>query len=54
LAAPLAANITRVAPARLLLGAAAVLVIGISIWQGVQVWPQVLEQLAESGVTFTR
>ena len=42
-AAPLAGYVTKVAPARLLLGAAAVLVIALSIWQGVQLWPRLLE-----------
>jgi len=41
-AAPLAGYVTRIAPARLLLGLAAVLVIGLSIWQGVQLWPRLL------------
>lgn len=53
LSAPLAGYVTKVAPARLLLGAAAVLVIGLSIWQGFQVWPQVLERLQEGGIQFT-
>lgn len=42
-AAPLAGYVTRIAPARLLLGLAAVLVIGLSIWQGIQLWPRLLE-----------
>lgn len=42
-AAPLAGYVTKVAPARLLLGLASVLVIGLSIWQGVQLWPRLLE-----------
>ncbi len=42
-AAPLAGYVTKVAPARLLLGAASVLVIALSIWQGVQLWPRLLE-----------
>jgi uncharacterized membrane protein YfcA len=42
-AAPLAGYITKVAPARWLLGAASVLVIGLSIWQGIQLWPRLLE-----------
>lgn len=41
-AAPLAGYVTKIAPARLLLGAAAVLVISLSIWQGVQLWPKLL------------
>jgi len=39
----LAGYVTKIAPARLLLGAAAILVIGLSIWQGVQLWPRLLE-----------
>jgi uncharacterized membrane protein YfcA len=42
-AAPLAGYVTKIAPARVLLGAAAVLVVGLSIWQGVQLWPKLLE-----------
>ena len=42
-AAPLAGYVTKIAPARLLLALAAVLVVGLSIWQGVQLWPQLLE-----------
>lgn len=42
-AAPLAGYVTKVAPARLLLGAAAVLVMGLSIVQGITLWPRLLE-----------
>ncbi|MBN8607539.1 MAG: sulfite exporter TauE/SafE family protein [Caulobacterales bacterium] len=42
-AAPLAGYVTKIAPARLLLAAAAALVIGLSIWQGIQLWPKLLE-----------
>lgn len=42
-AAPLAGYITKAAPARVLLGAASILVIGLSIWQGIQLWPRLLE-----------
>ena len=42
-AAPLAGYVTKIAPARLLLGAAAILVISLSIWQGVQLWPRLHE-----------
>jgi uncharacterized membrane protein YfcA len=42
-AAPLAGYVTKLAPARVLLALAAVLVIGLSIWQGVQLWPRLLE-----------
>jgi uncharacterized protein len=43
-AAPLAGYVTKIAPARILLGAAAVLVMVLSIWQGVQLWPSLLEE----------
>lgn len=43
IAAPLAGYITKVAPPRLLLAGAALLVVGLSIWQGVQLWPHLLE-----------
>jgi len=52
LSAPLAGYVTKMAPARLLLGAAAILVIALSIWQGVQVWPSVVEQLRSGAVSF--
>jgi uncharacterized membrane protein YfcA len=42
-AAPLAGYVTKIAPARVLLAAASVLVIGLSVWQGVQLWPRLLE-----------
>lgn len=42
-AAPLAGYITKIAPARFLLAAAALLVVALSIWQGVQLWPHLLE-----------
>jgi hypothetical protein len=42
-AAPLAGYVTKFAPARVLLAAASVLVIGLSVWQGVQLWPRLLE-----------
>lgn len=48
-AAPLAGYVTKIAPARLLLGAAAVLVIGLSIWQGIQLWPKLLDEPMLSG-----
>jgi uncharacterized membrane protein YfcA len=43
IAAPLAGYVTKIAPARLLLGAVALLVISLSVWQGVQLWPKLLE-----------
>jgi uncharacterized membrane protein YfcA len=42
-AAPLAGYVTKVVPARFLLAAAAALVIGLSVWQGAQLWPRLLE-----------
>ena len=42
-AAPLAGYVTKIAPARFLLGAASVLVITLSIWQGIQLWPKLLQ-----------
>lgn len=42
-AAPLAGYVTKVAPARLLLAAASLLVVGLSIWQGIQLWPHLLD-----------
>lgn len=42
MAAPLAGYVTKVAPARLLLGGAALLVVGIAIWQGINLWPALL------------
>lgn len=43
IAAPLAGYVTKIAPARLLLGGAAILVVGLSVWQGVTLWPRLLE-----------
>jgi uncharacterized protein len=43
IAAPLAGYVTKVAPARLLLGFAALLVVSLSIWQGIQLWPRLHE-----------
>ncbi|MBL8536477.1 MAG: sulfite exporter TauE/SafE family protein [Hyphomonadaceae bacterium] len=42
-AAPLAGYVTKIAPARWLLAAAALLVMGLSVWQGTQLWPRLLE-----------
>lgn len=58
-AAPLAGYITKIAPARLLLALAAVLVVGLSIWQGVQLWPDLLEypifrEMAQAAALRTR
>lgn len=49
-AAPLAGYITKIAPARLLLGAAAILVMSLSVWQGFQLWPRLLEYQIFSNV----
>lgn len=43
LAAPLAGKVTKVMPARWLLLAVGVLVIVLATWQGVQLWPRLLE-----------
>jgi uncharacterized membrane protein YfcA len=43
IAAPLAGYITKIAPARGLLAAASVLVMSLSVWQGIQLWPRLLE-----------
>ena len=42
-AAPLAGWVTKIAPARMLLGGASVLVMALSVWQGFQLWPRLLE-----------
>ena len=42
-AAPLAGFVTKIAPARAMLAAASVLVLALSIWQGFQLWPRLLE-----------
>ncbi|MBI1187057.1 MAG: TSUP family transporter [Alphaproteobacteria bacterium] len=42
IAAPLAGRVTKIVPARFLMGAVGVLVIALSIWQGVEVWPRIL------------
>ena len=49
-AAPLAGYITKIAPARYLLGAAAMLVMSLSVWQGIQLWPRLLEYQIFSNV----
>jgi uncharacterized membrane protein YfcA len=53
IAAPLAGYITKIAPARALLGAAALLVMCLSVWQGIQLWPRLLEYEIFSGVAHT-
>lgn len=42
-AAPIAGYVTKIVPARQLLGAAALLVVGLALWQGVQLWPKLLD-----------
>lgn len=42
-AAPLAGYVTKIVPARTLLAAAALLVVSLALWQGVQLWPKLLE-----------
>jgi uncharacterized membrane protein YfcA len=43
LAAPIAGHITKIVPSRVLMGAVGALVIALSVWQGVQVWPRLLD-----------
>lgn len=50
IAAPLAGYVTKIAPARALLGAASVLVMSLSVWQGIQLWPRLLEYQIFSNV----
>ncbi|MGE0827962.1 MAG: sulfite exporter TauE/SafE family protein, partial [Hyphomonadaceae bacterium] len=42
LAAPLAGRVTKIVPARFLMGAVGALVIVLSIWQGIELWPRLL------------
>lgn len=42
-AAPLAGHVTKIAPARTLLAGASVLVICLSVWQGYQHWPKLMQ-----------
>ena len=44
ISAPLAGYVTKAAPARFLLGGAALLVISLSVWQGSQLWPRLLTE----------
>lgn len=46
IAAPLAGYVAKAVPARWLLGAVAVLVLGLSVWQGAQLWPRMLDLAA--------
>jgi uncharacterized membrane protein YfcA len=43
LAAPLAGHVTKILPSRILMGAVGALVLALSIWQGVQLWPRLLD-----------
>ncbi|MBL8552510.1 MAG: sulfite exporter TauE/SafE family protein [Hyphomonadaceae bacterium] len=42
LAAPLAGRVTKVVPARVLFGAVGLLVVALSVWQGIALWPALL------------
>jgi uncharacterized membrane protein YfcA len=44
-AAPLAGFVTKIVPGRLLLGGAALVVTGLALWQGWQLWPRLPELL---------
>jgi uncharacterized protein len=44
-AAPLAGYVTKIVPGRLLLGGAALVVVGLATWQGWQLWPRLPELL---------
>ena len=48
IAAPLAGYVTKFAPARFLLGGAAVLVVGLALWQGAQLWPSLIAAVLEA------
>ncbi len=43
LAAPIGGYITKVVPARTLMAAVGALVVGLSVWQGIQLWPRLLD-----------
>lgn len=49
-AAPLGGHVTKVVPARTLLAGASVLVISLSVWQGVQLWPKLLDHPMLAGL----
>lgn len=51
LAAPLAGRVTKIVPARFLMGAVGALVIALSIWQGVELWPRLLQSPTTAFVT---
>lgn len=42
MAAPLAGHVTKIVPTRILFGAVGVLVVALSVWQGVELWPRLL------------
>lgn len=43
IAAPIAGYITKVVPARTLMGAVGALVVALALWQGIQLWPEILD-----------
>lgn len=43
MAAPIAGHVTKAVPARWLLAAVGVLVVGLALWQGFTLWPRLLE-----------
>jgi uncharacterized membrane protein YfcA len=43
LAAPFAGHVTKIVPARILMGAVGALVILLSVWQGINIWPRLLD-----------
>lgn len=43
IAAPIAGYITKVVPARTLMGAVGGLVVALALWQGIQLWPKLLD-----------
>jgi uncharacterized membrane protein YfcA len=50
IAAPIAGYITRLVPARALMGAVGALVVGLAVWQGVQLWPKLLDAAHARGM----
>lgn len=51
LAAPLAGRVTKIVPARYLMGAVGVLVVVLSVWQGIELWPRLLESGTDGRLT---
>lgn len=43
IAAPIAGYVTKILPARVLMAAVGVLVVGLSLWQGFQLWPRLFD-----------